>query len=126
VLKQLPKGLQSNIMEKGVNLSGGQKQRLALARGILAAKSSDIILLDEPTSSVDPKTEIKIYEKLFEECREKAVISSLHRLYLLSYFDYVYVLHAGRIAAEGSFEDLKKTSSVFIDLWKHQEDKRKS
>ncbi|MEJ0079575.1 MAG: ATP-binding cassette domain-containing protein [Puia sp.] len=65
VLKQLPKGLQSSIMEKGVNLSGGQKQRLALARGILAAKSSNIILLDEPTSSVDPKTEIQIYEKTF-------------------------------------------------------------
>jgi ATP-binding cassette subfamily B protein len=126
VLKQLPKGLQSNIMEKGVNLSGGQKQRLALARGILAAKSSDIILLDEPTSSVDPKTEIQIYEKLFEECKDKAVISSLHRLYLLSYFDYVYVLQAGRIAAEGSFEDLKKTSTVFLDLWKHQEEKRKA
>jgi ATP-binding cassette, subfamily B, bacterial len=126
VLQQLPKGLQSNIMEKGVNLSGGQKQRLALARGILAAKSSDIILLDEPTSSVDPKTEIQIYEKLFEECKDKAIISSLHRLYLLSYFDYVYVLQAGRIVAEGSFEDLKKSSSVFLDLWKHQEDKRKA
>ena len=126
VLKQLPKGLQSNIMEKGVNLSGGQKQRLALARGILAAKSSDIILLDEPTSSVDPKTEIQIYEKLFEECKDKAVISSLHRLYLLSYFDYVYVLQAGRIVAEGRFEDLKNTSSVFLDLWKHQEEKRKA
>jgi ABC-type multidrug transport system fused ATPase/permease subunit len=126
VLKQLPKGLQSNIMEKGVNLSGGQKQRLALARGILAAKSSDIILLDEPTSSVDPKTEIQIYEKLFEECKDKAVISSLHRLYLLSYFDYVYVLLAGRIVAEGRFEDLKNTSSVFLDLWKHQEEKRKA
>ena len=126
VLKQLPKGLQSNIMEKGVNLSGGQKQRLALARGILAAKSSDIILLDEPTSSVDPKTEIQIYEKLFEECKDKAVISSLHRLYLLNYFDYIYVLQAGRIVAEGSFESLKKTSSVFLDLWKHQEDRRKA
>src|SRR5664279_2159389 len=100
VVRELPHGLQSNIMEKGVNLSGGQKQRLALARGILAAKSSEIILLDEPTSSVDPKTEIQIYEKLFEECKEKAVISSLHRLYLLSYFDYVYVLQAGRIVAE--------------------------
>ncbi|HEY2647933.1 MAG TPA: ABC transporter ATP-binding protein, partial [Puia sp.] len=126
VLGQLPNGLQSNIMEKGVNLSGGQKQRLALARGILAAKSSDIILLDEPTSSVDPKTEIKIYEKLFEECRDKAVISSLHRLYLLSYFDYVYVLQAGRIVAEGQFADLKKTNALFIELWKHQEEKLKA
>ena len=126
VLLQLPKGLQSNIMEKGVNLSGGQKQRLALARGILAAKSSEIILLDEPTSSVDPKTEIQIYEKLFEECKDKAVISSLHRLYLLSYFDYVYILQAGRIADEGKFEDLRKSSPIFRELWKHQEDKIKA
>ncbi len=123
VISQLPKGLQSNIMEKGVNLSGGQKQRLALARGILAAKSSDIILLDEPTSSVDPKTEVLIYEKLFEECKDKAVVSSLHRLYLLRYFDYVYVLKDGRVADEGNFEELKIRSPLFIELWKHQEDK---
>jgi ATP-binding cassette, subfamily B, bacterial len=124
VIKQLPKGIQSNIQEKGVNLSGGQKQRLALARGILAAKSSEIVLLDEPTSSVDPKTEIQIYEKLFAECRNKAVISSLHRLYLLSYFDYVYVLQNGHIVDEGSFADLKKSSAVFNELWKHQADKQ--
>ena len=123
VVRQLPKGLQSNIQEKGVNLSGGQKQRLALARGILAAKSSDIILLDEPTSSVDPKTEIQIYEKLFEECKGKVVVSSLHRLYLLSYFDYIYILRNGHIADEGTFIDLKNRSVIFNELWKHQEDK---
>ncbi len=126
VVRDLPNGLQSNIMEKGVNLSGGQKQRLALARGILAARSSEIILLDEPTSSVDPKTELQIYEKLFEECKNKAVISSLHRLYLLSYFDYVYVLQHGRVVDEGTFADLKNRSSVFRELWKHQEDKLKA
>ncbi len=124
VVKQLPKGLQSNIQEKGVNLSGGQKQRLALARGILAAKSSEIILLDEPTSSVDPKTEIQIYEKLFEEYKNKAVISSLHRLYLLSYFDYVYVLQDGHVVDEGNFADLKRNSAIFNELWKHQADKQ--
>ena len=122
VVQHLPRGLQSGIQEKGVNLSGGQKQRLALARGILAAKTSQLVLLDEPTSSVDPKTEIQIYEKLFEACKDKAVISSLHRLYLLSYFDYVYILQNGRIADEGSFADLKKRSAVFNELWKHQGD----
>jgi len=121
VVAQLPKGLQSNIQEKGVNLSGGQKQRLALARGILAAKSSEIILLDEPTSSVDPKTEIEIYEKLFNECAGKVVISSLHRLYLLKYFDYVYVLRNGRIIDEGTFEALRSESAAFQDLWRHQD-----
>jgi len=121
VIKQLPRGLQSSIQEKGVNLSGGQKQRLALARGILAARSSEIVLLDEPTSSVDPATEVKIYEKLFAPCKDKAVVSSLHRLYLLRYFDYIYVLQDGRIADEGSFADLKNRSALFNELWKHQE-----
>jgi ABC-type multidrug transport system fused ATPase/permease subunit len=124
VVEQLPNGLQSNIMEKGVNLSGGQKQRLALARGILAAKNSDIIFLDEPTSSVDPKTEIQIYEKMFAEFQNKAIVSSLHRLYLLSYFDYVYVLKQGHIVDQGTFAELKSNSSVFRELWKHQEEKR--
>ncbi|MFT3934974.1 MAG: ABC transporter ATP-binding protein [Chitinophagaceae bacterium] len=121
VITQLPNGLQSNIKEKGVNLSGGQKQRLALARGVLAARSSAIVLLDEPTSSVDPKTEVAIYEKLFAASKDKAVVSSLHRLYLLRYFDYIYVLQDGRIAAEGSFATLKQNSALFNELWKHQE-----
>lgn len=121
VVKELPNGLQSNILEKGVNLSGGQKQRLALARGILAARSSDIVLLDEPTSSVDPKTEVQIYEKLFKACEKKAVVSTLHRLYLLSYFDYVYILQNGHLVGEGTFADLKQHSKVFNELWKHQE-----
>ncbi|HQU60689.1 MAG TPA: ABC transporter ATP-binding protein, partial [Saprospiraceae bacterium] len=97
VVEQLPRGLQSSIKEKGVNLSGGQKQRLALARGILAGRDSDIILMDEPTSSVDPKTEVQIYQRLFEEFKDKAIVSSLHRLHLLNQFDYVYILADGRV-----------------------------
>ncbi|QEK99533.1 ABC transporter ATP-binding protein [Olivibacter sp. LS-1] len=120
VVQTLPKGLESHIQEKGVNLSGGQKQRLALARGILAARSSSIVLLDEPTSSIDPKTEVKIYQHLFEEFKEKALISSLHRLYLLPYFDYIYILQNGRIVDEGNFVDLKARSVLFDELWKHQ------
>jgi ABC-type multidrug transport system fused ATPase/permease subunit len=123
VVNHLPKGLQSNIQEKGVNLSGGQKQRLALARGILAAKSSDIILLDEPTSSVDSKTEDRIYEKLFTEYKDKAVISSLHRMYMLVHFDYIYILQRGRIVDEGTFTELKFRSPIFQTLWQLQIEK---
>jgi ATP-binding cassette subfamily B protein len=122
IVDQLPKGLQSNIQEKGVNLSGGQKQRLALARGILAAKSSDIVLLDEPTSSVDFKTERKIYANLFEECKDKVLISSLHRLHLLDQFDYIYVLQQGRIIDEGTFDDLKLRSHFFRETWRHHQE----
>jgi ABC-type multidrug transport system fused ATPase/permease subunit len=122
VISQLPQGLQSDIREKGVNLSGGQKQRLALARGILAARDSGIVLLDEPTSSVDPRTEALIYEGLFQAFSDKAIISSIHRLHLLPRFDYVYVLDQGRIAAEGTFDELLQNSPIFYDLWRHQKD----
>jgi ATP-binding cassette, subfamily B, bacterial len=121
VAKQLPKGLQSHIVEKGVNLSGGQKQRLALARGIFAARDSDIILLDEPTSSVDPKTELKIYERMFMEFKDKVVVSALHRLHLLKYFDHICVLQNGEIIAEGDLSSLLTNSATFRELWQHQE-----
>ncbi|MCF0075119.1 ABC transporter ATP-binding protein/permease [Dyadobacter sp. CY261] len=121
VVDKLPNGLESSIQEKGVNLSGGQKQRLALARGILAARTSDIILLDEPTSSIDPKTEAQIYDKMFVEFSDKAVISTLHRLHLLAKFDYVYILRDGRIVDEGTFAHLRQNSHIFLELWRHQE-----
>ncbi len=121
VVQQLPNGYESKIQEKGVNLSGGQKQRLALARGIFAAKDSDLILLDEPTSSVDPKTEVKIYEQLFHEFRDKAILSTLHRLHLLPQFDYIYVMDKGRIVDEGTFDSLFASSEIFQEMWAHQE-----
>ena len=120
VLSMLPRGFETTIQEKGVNLSGGQKQRLALARGILAAKSSDFVLLDEPTSSIDPRTERQIYENLFQAFEGKTIVSSLHRLYLLHYFDYVYILKDVCIADKGTFEELRKCSLVFKELWDHQ------
>ncbi len=121
VLENLEAGVESFIQEKGVNLSGGQKQRLALARGVLAAHSSSIILLDEPTSSMDPKTEKEIYQNLFKEFEGKTVISSLHRLHLLQYFDYIYVLDKGRIAEEGSLDNLLVNGILFNKLWNHQQ-----
>jgi ATP-binding cassette, subfamily B, bacterial len=122
VVRQLPQGLESDIREKGVNLSGGQKQRLALARGILAARDSELILLDEPTSSVDPRTEAMIYDGLFRTFANKAIISSIHRLHLLPRFDYIYILHQGRIVAEGTFEQLRDTDPIFRDMWRHQKE----
>ncbi|HEV2354399.1 MAG TPA: ABC transporter ATP-binding protein [Puia sp.] len=122
VVRQLPQGLESDIREKGVNLSGGQKQRLALARGILAARDSSLVLLDEPTSSVDPRTEALIYERLFAVFADKAIISSIHRLHLLPHFDYVYVLDHGRVIAEGSFDELRTNNAAFRELWRHQQE----
>ncbi|MBD0259604.1 MAG: ATP-binding cassette domain-containing protein, partial [Cytophagales bacterium] len=104
VIKQLPEGLQTVIQEKGVNLSVGQKQRLALARGLLASRSSSIVLLDEPTSSIDPQTELHVYQRLMKALAGKVVVSSLHHLELLYLFDYIYVLQEGEIVEEGTYE----------------------
>ncbi|MBP6866116.1 MAG: ABC transporter ATP-binding protein [Candidatus Pacebacteria bacterium] len=117
VATRLPKGLESNIVEKGVNLSGGEKQRLALARGLLASKDKDIVLLDEPTSSVDFHNELKIYENIFKAMPEKTIISSIHRLHLLSLFDNIYFFKDGKVVANGNLDQLKSESPDFQKLW---------
>ena len=122
IVKHLPQGLETNIQEKGLNLSGGQRQRLALARGVLAARTSDIVLLDEPTSSVDPKTEFDIYHNMLDEFRHKAVVSTLHRLHLLPMFDYIYILQNGQIVDEGTFVYLREHSLIFDAMWSHQKE----
>ncbi|MGD9275935.1 MAG: ABC transporter ATP-binding protein [Candidatus Pacearchaeota archaeon] len=108
VVDRLEKGLNTNVLEKGVSLSGGEKQRLALARGLLAAKNSDIVLLDESTSSVDSLNEMKIHENIFKEFKDKTIISSIHRLHLLDKFDRIYLFDKGRVIAEGTYAELKK------------------
>ncbi|HYF10130.1 MAG TPA: ABC transporter ATP-binding protein, partial [Candidatus Paceibacterota bacterium] len=117
VVARLPHGLESSIVEKGVNLSGGEKQRLALARGLLACEGKDIVLLDEPTSSVDFDNELAIYKNMFAAFERKTILSSIHRLHLLSLFDMVYFFRDGRIIASGSFDELKNSSFEFQDLW---------
>jgi ABC-type multidrug transport system fused ATPase/permease subunit len=104
-------------MEKGVSLSGGERQRLALARGILAAEKSDIVLLDEPTSSVDSINEIRIHEQLFEEFKNKTIISSIHRLHLLDKFDYIYLFSNGKIVGQGTLEEIKR-NPIFNTMWR--------
>ncbi len=84
VVTSLPQGLESDIREKGVNLSGGEKQRLALARGVFSIRDSSIVLLDEPTSNLDPGTELAIFDRLFATLTDQCVVSALHRLHLFA------------------------------------------
>ncbi len=120
VAGRLPKKLNSSIVEKGVNLSGGQKQRLALARGLMACEDKSIILLDEPTSSVDFRNETAIYDNIFREFKDKTIISSIHKLHLLPMFDTIYFFRNGKIIAQGSFNKLLRTSEEFKDMWEKQ------
>tara|TARA_Y100000590_G_scaffold426349_1_gene535337 strand:- start:1443 stop:1871 length:429 start_codon:yes stop_codon:yes gene_type:complete len=118
VLSRLPFGLKTDIREKGVTLSGGERQRLALARGLLAARKSSILLLDEPTSSVDIMNERHIYQHIFDSFKEKTLISSLHRLHLLNEFDTIIVMNQGKIEQIGSFTSLLNQRGLFQKIWK--------
>lgn len=117
VLKRLPHGLDTDVREKGVTLSGGEKQRLALARGILAAQGSDIILMDEPTSSIDSYNELEIYDNVFSHFKEQTIISSVHRLHLLNKFDRILVMSEGKIVQDGKLDDLINTDGPFKSVW---------
>jgi ABC-type multidrug transport system fused ATPase/permease subunit len=117
VIERLPNKIESYIFEKGVNLSGGEKQRLALSRGLMACDDKSIVLLDEPTSSVDTKNEAIIFENIFNEFKEKTIIASVHRLNLLSMFDQIYFFRNGKIIASGNLKEMINSSEDFKEIW---------
>jgi len=111
----LPKGLDTEIGEKGVSLSGGQKQRLALARTLI--KENDILILDDITSALDKETEKKVLKNVFEMNQNKTILIITHRISTLSKVDRVLVLDAqGSIQCYGNPKDLIKTNSFLIEL----------
>lgn len=118
VITKLPKGFNSSIKEKGVNLSGGQQQCLALSRGLLACHDKEIVLLDEPTSSLDTITGMTVYNNIFREFREKTIISTVHQLHLLALFDRICVFDQGKIVAFGTMSELLSSSPEFVSLWR--------
>ncbi len=120
VIAPLPQGLDTDIRERGVNLSGGQKQRLALARGLFAARGSSLLLMDEPTSSLDPITEVEIFTRIFAALPDTCIVAAIHRLHLLDRFDYIYVMENGGIIEEGTLPDLLARNGAFAALWAAQ------
>lgn len=117
VAERLPNGFASSVREKGVNLSGGEKQRLALARGLLACHDKSLVLLDEPTSSIDITNELAIYRSIFDAFRDKTVISSVHHLHLLPLFDRIYLFDNGSINASGTLARMLEHSPAFRSMW---------
>jgi ABC-type multidrug transport system fused ATPase/permease subunit len=117
VLEKLQDGLETYIYEKGLNLSVGQKQRLALARGLFAARFSSLILMDEPTSSIDLQTEKEILSDVLQAFPTTSIIISLHRLHLLPIFDRVIMLDKGRIMADGPAKQVLQEPGPIRELW---------
>jgi ABC-type multidrug transport system fused ATPase/permease subunit len=106
VVAALPKGWATPISERGLNLSGGQRQRLALARGLLAAGNSSILLLDEPTSALDQATEARVFERLRAALPDACIVAAIHRLAALAHFDQVVLMADGAIVDAGPREQV--------------------
>jgi ABC-type multidrug transport system fused ATPase/permease subunit len=104
MIAELPKGIETQIGEKGYKLSGGQRQRVGIARAVYA--HSDIIIMDEATSSLDSATEMAVQEGIERELKGRTVISIAHRLSTLRHADIIYCIANGMVAESGTFTDL--------------------
>ncbi len=94
-----PQGLDMNVGERGQNLSGGQRQSIAMARALLM--DPPILVLDEPSSSMDNTTELRIKQQLTERSKDKTLILVTHKASMLELVDRLIVLDNGRIVADG-------------------------
>ena len=117
-IEKLPNKYETIIGENGTRLSGGEKQRLSIARAML--KKSQIILLDEATSSLDAETESKIQEAINILTKNRTTIVIAHRLSTILNSDKIYVVNAGSIVGEGTHDELLVNSSVYKNFYEKQ------
>lgn len=120
-LSALPDGYESQLgraWDQGHELSSGQWQRVALARAYM--QNATVLILDEPTSSLDPRAEQEVFEHVRNGLSDSAAIVISHRFSTVRFADYIYVLHQGRIVEHGTHESLVQTGGRYADLYELQ------
>ena len=117
-IEKLPQKYETIIGENGTRLSGGEKQRLSIARAML--KKSQIILLDEATSSLDAETENKIQEAINFLTKNRTTIVIAHRLSTILNSDQIYIIDAGNVVANGKHDELLNNSELYKNFYEKQ------
>ena len=115
IIDKLPNGMDTVIGSEGTYLSGGEQQRIALARAIL--KDAPIVVLDEATAFADPENEALIQKAFATLTGGKTVIMIAHRLSTVTRADKIIVLDGGRVAEEGTHEELIEKSGLYAHMW---------
>ncbi len=118
-IAQMPRGLGSLVGERGVTLSGGQKQRVALARTLLRPKP--VVLLDDPVSQLDTRTADRVIRGIRQMNRDAVMVMVSHRLSVLAGCDRIYVMDNGKIADQGTHEQLKASNAFYRTSFKVQQ-----
>jgi len=111
---ELPRGLKSEVGERGVRLSGGQRQRIGIARALY--RNPEVLILDEATSGIDVATESKLFSELRKQMPGLMVVLITHRLNTVEHADIIYLMENGQIVASGNYQELITTSDLFRKL----------
>ncbi len=117
-IMSMPDGYHTLVRNQGKNFSGGQRQRMAIARAILG--ESPILILDEPTASLDVEAEAEVMHALDQLVVGRTVLLISHRLSTLGQVDEIIVLKDGRIVERGTYKELRRAGGVFAGLLKEQ------
>jgi ATP-binding cassette, subfamily B, multidrug efflux pump len=118
-IQSFPQGYQTMVGERGVTLSGGQKQRISIARALV--KDPGLIIMDDCLNAVDARTEKEILTHLATYLQHKTAIVITHRIFSLLQFDRIIVMDNGRIAEEGTHEQLLQQQGLYADLYNRQQ-----
>ena len=115
LISELPEGINTNVFETGSRFSGGERQRIAFARTLI--QNNELLLLDEPTVGLDPKTEHELLKTIFETNVDKTIVWITHHLNSIKYMDRIIFIKDGKVEMNGTHEELYQTNEKYRKLY---------